>query len=184
MPVLANALAQASLVTYLLEKLTLDDISRVSENSVFFEANPSTGHGLLVSAQVPGGCTIARQLPGDNSDIVRSWLDGTAVELLVQEYRRRTPSDEEKESALDTWKRAHAELEELRGRAARLAQERKRVLLEIDRASQVEEEACRDLVRTHGRTRIWLDGVQWEVTQKVNRVYYRRCRTLMKGSGQ
>jgi hypothetical protein len=170
--------------TYLLESLTFDDIAKLHEKKPeFFQANPSTGHGLLVSNEAPNGGAyrIARVLPGDNSDVVRSWLEGRALDLLVRHFEQRPPTKAAKERAVERWKKAHERYEEIRRRANELAQARRAVLHELEEAKDEEDEACRELVRTHGRARIWVDGVQWEVNHKPDKrgqdtVYYRRCR--------
>lgn len=163
--------------TYLLEALSFDDISRLHEKRPpYFEANVSTGHGVLVTGDVLNGdFRIARTLPGDNSDVVRGWLEGSAVDLLCKEHAERELSKEERETAVEGWRRAHEEHEEARRRATEAARVRKALLVELEKTRKREDAASRELVRTHGRERIWVNGVPWEVMQKHDRVYYRRC---------
>jgi len=167
--------------TYLLEDLSFDDISRLHEKRPpYFEANVSTGHGVVVTEETLNGeFRIARTLPGDNSDVVQGWLEGSAVDLLCREHAERSPGAKERETAVEGWRRAHEEYEEARRRATEAARVRKELLAQLEKARKREDAASRELVRTHGRERIWVNGVQWEVMQKHDRVYYRRC--LVRG---
>jgi len=168
--------------TYLLEELSLDDISRIHEkHPKVFEVNPATGRGLLVASEAPpdGERRIARILPGDNSDIVKRWLAERTIDLLYAEHERRRPTEEDRASCLDAWQRAHEHLGEVQRRANELAREKKRVALELKEAKQVECDASRALVLTHGRARVWVGGVQFEAVCDHDTIRYRRCRPFV-----
>lgn len=166
-----------NVITYLLEALSFDDISQIHQKQPpYFEANVSTGHGVLVTGDVLNGeFRIVRTLPGDNSDVVQGWLEGSAIDLLCRERVERAPSEKDQETAVESWRHAHEEYEEARRRATEAARVRKGLLVDLEKARKREDAASREVVRTHGRERIWVNGVQWEVMQKHDRVYYRRC---------
>lgn len=169
------------LTTYLLDGMTLGDISVLhGEAPKFFQANPRTGHGIFVSAARPNGggqYRVARVLPGDNSDIVLSWIESRTIDGLVEAFEKSPPTSQAKEEAYARWESVRAQREELEKRVADLKNARIQAKEDLDKACDAESEASLEMVRTHGRAVVWVNGHRWEpVVSRDEKVYYRRKR--------
>jgi len=152
------------LTTYLLRGLTSVEIARIRmmEND-YFECSKRTGYGILVSRSEPPapGC-VARRLPGNNLDLVRGWLARNQVDVLCDEYRRTLPGDEARVAAVTGWKQVRETRRTLECELDALVKARARLVEKIDEAKMLENMASEDLIRTHGKTLIMIDGDAWE----------------------
>lgn len=159
--------------TYLLENLTASLVERIQRTKpeVF---DVRRGRAILVSCLAPPEEVTARVIPGNNADVVRSWIDRSVVEELEEDYRRTKPSDDVREEAILMWKEVRKVRAESENALRRLTSERTRASRHLEETKEREYAASAELVRTHGRRMIIIDGAFWDLVYTADTVFWRR----------
>jgi len=159
--------------TYLLENLTPGMVERIQRmRPEVFEVRRA--RGILVSCLAPPEEVTARVLPGNNADVVQSWIERGIAEDLKDEYHRTKPSDDAREEAISGWKVARKERAESENALRRLNVERDRLLRRVKEAKEREYTASAELVRTHGRKSIMIDGCFWDMVSSGDTVFWKK----------
>jgi len=164
------------LVTFLLEGLTLDQIADLDEAG---RVEYYGRRAIFVSERPPkvDRHLIVRDFPGDQVDFLKPWLEQNVVDLLHDEYLLSAPVPQARQKkAVAVW----AKVKQRRTEAERALKEegivwkRRRDELEkiIEESKDVEVAASEELIRTHGRGPIEINGVTWDPGQNSGRCYF------------
>jgi hypothetical protein len=153
-----------SLTTYLLRGLTPAAIAQIQMmDTDYFQCSKRTGYGILVSKlEPPTAATVVRRLPGNNLDLVKGWLLRNSVEVLIDEHRRTMPGEGARISAVAGWKESRAVRDTLEAELREIVLRRAVLVEKIDEAKMRESLAAEEILRTHGKTMVMIDGVVWE----------------------
>jgi hypothetical protein len=162
------------LTTFLLTGLSPFDVAEIrSTDPPYFEIGRH-GRGVLVSTSPPPNLLrVGRRLPGDNRDVVGEWLEQSDIERLTAEYRKNRPGPEAQGQSLAAWREARERRVLLEHEIRELNDRRRRLSDELRGAKRAEHDATEEVIRSHGKTVMRIDGDLWIL--KVTRGGVRFC---------
>jgi hypothetical protein len=161
--------------TYLLQDVSTPLLARIRSTAIRIESHMD--RAIVYTTVPPPAGMIMRVFSGDQVEHLRSWISRSILDVLHEEFLERSPVPAQKQkAAIRAWKKVRRDRliaeQRLNRGYERWKKERKRLEDRIALSKQRETETSKELVRTHGRVPVLVDGMLWDVSYSKNTVFF------------